>query len=71
MKLRSPVVLFAVGVVATIVLAEVNVMALLSTGDDKVVSNNAPLIALQPERSDATIADTTSHEEAATITGAR
>jgi hypothetical protein len=44
--LRSPAaVLFVIGVVVTIVLAVVVVLALLSTGDDKAVSDNAPLIA--------------------------
>jgi hypothetical protein len=45
LKLRSPAVLFAVGVVATIVLAVGVVMALLLTGDANAVSDNAPLIA--------------------------
>jgi hypothetical protein len=44
-SLRSPAALFAIGVVGTIVLAVGAVLALLSTGGDKAVSDNAPLIA--------------------------
>jgi uncharacterized protein YjbI with pentapeptide repeats len=46
LKLRSPAVLFAIGVVVTVVLAVVTVMALLLTGDAKAVADNAPLIAV-------------------------
>jgi hypothetical protein len=42
--LRSPAVLAAIGVVATLVLALVVVMALLQTGDATAVSDNAALI---------------------------
>jgi hypothetical protein len=42
---RSPAVLAAIGVVATIVLAVVVLLALLRTGDAKAISDNAPLIA--------------------------
>jgi uncharacterized protein YjbI with pentapeptide repeats len=45
LKLRSPAVLFVIGVVVTIVLAVAVVMTLLRTGDAKAVSDNAPLIA--------------------------
>jgi pentapeptide repeat protein len=45
LNLRSPAVLFAMGVVVTIVLAVVVVIALLRTGDAQAVSDNAPLIA--------------------------
>jgi Pentapeptide repeats (8 copies) len=41
----SPAALFAIGVVGTLVLALVVVIALLSTGDAQAVSHNAPLIA--------------------------
>jgi hypothetical protein len=41
----SPAALFAIGVVGTLVLAAVVVIALLSTGDAQAVSHNAPLIA--------------------------
>jgi hypothetical protein len=44
LNLRSPTVLAAIGVVATLVLAVVVVMALLQTGDAKAVSNNAAVI---------------------------
>jgi hypothetical protein len=44
-NLRSPAVLAAIGVVRTIVLAVGVVIALLRTGNDKAVSDNAPLIA--------------------------
>jgi hypothetical protein len=46
LKLRSPAVLFAIGVVVTVVLAVVTIMALLLSGDAKAVSDNAPLIAV-------------------------
>jgi hypothetical protein len=46
LKLRSPAVLCAIGVVVTVVLAVVTVLALLLTGDAKAVSDNAPLIAV-------------------------
>jgi hypothetical protein len=42
--LRSPAILAAIGVVATLVLASVVVMALLQTGDAKSLSENAPVI---------------------------
>jgi hypothetical protein len=45
LSLLSPAALFAIGVVATLVLAIVVVIALLSTGDAQAVSGNAPLIA--------------------------
>jgi hypothetical protein len=45
LALRSPAVLFAIGVVVTLVLAVVVVIALLRTGDAQAVSDNAPLIA--------------------------
>ena len=45
MKLRSPAVLFAIGVIVTVILAVGVVLALLLTRDAKAVSNNAPLIA--------------------------
>jgi hypothetical protein len=45
LKLRSPAVLFAVGVVATIVLAVGVVLALVLSDDANAVSDNAPLIA--------------------------
>jgi len=44
LKLRSPAVLAAIGVVVTLVLALVVVMALLQTGDANAVSDNAALI---------------------------
>jgi uncharacterized protein YjbI with pentapeptide repeats len=44
LKLRSPAVLAAIGVVATLVLALVVVMVLLQAGDAKAVSDNAALI---------------------------
>jgi uncharacterized protein YjbI with pentapeptide repeats len=42
--LRSPAILAAIGVVATLVLASVVVMALLQTGDAKAISENAAVI---------------------------
>jgi hypothetical protein len=45
LKLRSPAVFFAIGVIATVILAVGVVLALLLTGDAKAVSDNAPLIA--------------------------
>ena len=45
LNLRSPAVLAAIGVVGIIVLAVGVVIALLRTGNDKAVSDNAPLIA--------------------------
>jgi len=45
LNFRSPAVLFAIGVVVTLVLAVGVVLALLQTGDDNAVSDNAPLIA--------------------------
>jgi Pentapeptide repeats (8 copies) len=45
LTLRSPAVLATIGVVGTIVLAVGVVIALLRTGNDKAVSDNAPLIA--------------------------
>jgi len=44
MKLRSPAVLAAIGVVATLALALVVVMLLLQTGDANAVSDNAAII---------------------------
>jgi uncharacterized protein YjbI with pentapeptide repeats len=44
MKLRSPAVLTAIGVIATLVLAVAVVMVLLRTGGAKAVSDNAALI---------------------------
>jgi hypothetical protein len=44
LKWRSPAVLVAIGIVATLVLALGVVMALLQTGDAKAVSDNAALI---------------------------
>jgi hypothetical protein len=44
LKLRSPAVLAAIGVITTLVLALVVVMALLRTGDANAVSDNAALI---------------------------
>jgi drug/metabolite transporter (DMT)-like permease len=44
LHLRSPAVLAAIGVIATLVLALVVVMALLQTGDANAVSDNAALI---------------------------
>jgi hypothetical protein len=45
LKLRSPAVFFAIGVIVTVILAVGVVLALLLTGDAKAVSDNAPLIA--------------------------
>src|SRR5918994_16250 len=45
LKLRSPAVVAAIGVVATLVLALVVVMVLLQAGDANAVSDNAALIA--------------------------
>jgi len=45
LKLRSPAVLMAIGVVATLVLALLVVIALTLTGGVTAVSDNAPLIA--------------------------
>jgi hypothetical protein len=42
--LRSPAILAAIGIVATLVLAGVVVMALLQTGDAKAISENAAVI---------------------------
>jgi uncharacterized protein YjbI with pentapeptide repeats len=42
--LRSPAILAAIGVVATLVLASVVVVALLQTGDAKAISENAAVI---------------------------
>jgi pentapeptide repeat protein len=44
--LRSPAILAAIGVVATLVLASVVVMALLQTGDAKAISGNAAVIGV-------------------------
>jgi uncharacterized protein YjbI with pentapeptide repeats len=41
---RSPAILAAIGIVATLVLASVVVMALLQTGDAKAISENAAVI---------------------------
>jgi hypothetical protein len=46
LKLRSPAVLTAIGVGATIVLALIVVIALLLTGGAEAVSDNAVLIAV-------------------------
>jgi hypothetical protein len=45
LKLRSPAVLFAIGVIVTVILAVGVVLTLLLTGDAKAVSDNAALIA--------------------------
>jgi hypothetical protein len=42
--LRSPAILAAIGIVATLLLASVVVMALLQTGDAKAISENAAVI---------------------------
>ena len=44
LNLRSPAVLTAIGVIATLVLAVAVVIALLRTGGAKAVSDNAALI---------------------------
>jgi Pentapeptide repeats (8 copies) len=45
LKLRSPAVFFAIGVIAPVILAVGVVLALLLTGDAKAGSDNAPVIA--------------------------